>query len=87
MSNSLSEIFSKLDFQEWCKYLSSFGLGRIQKSKSIIMNGKKGFLVWGFVILHHELSFLSDDGEVIQSLFISSSRKQMEKKFNSYFED
>ncbi len=47
MSNSLCEIFTRLDFQEWCKYLSSFGLGRIQKSKSIIMNGRKRFFGMG----------------------------------------
>ena len=54
--------------------------GIIHKRTTAEINGKKGFLIWDY-ILANEITFQDEDGE-IKSFFISFSDAETEKEWN-----
>ena len=56
--------------------------GPIHKRTTAEVNGKKGFLIWDYM-LANEITFQDEDGE-IKSFFFSFSDEETEEKWNEY---
>lgn len=57
--------------------------GKIHKFTPAVMNGRKGFLIWDY-ILYNELTFLNQDTDKFISIFHSFSDEEMEERFNEF---
>jgi hypothetical protein len=61
----------------------SRSFGFIEDSKAITLNGRPGFIIWDWIVWN-ELTFVTDDGKVFQSLYTSLSDRKTRAKFDEY---